>query len=126
MKKLFPGILFLLMISTLSFAQGPRGGERPSPEDMAKRTTEWMIKELDLTPEQVNPIDSINLLFAKAQELIFQSIGEERDREEIRETLNALEQERIKSYSEFLSADQLELYKKKTEERMKERRNRRR
>lgn len=129
MKKSILFALFLLA-TALSFAQPPQDQERQrgtqrqqrmTPEDIAKRNTEWMTKELNLTSEQIVPVDSINLLFAKAQQVIFQSAGE--DRQKFRENLQALEKEKETSLSEVLTAEQLELYKKKREEM---RRNRRR
>jgi hypothetical protein len=104
----------LLMVFTLANAQNSRGGQRMSVEERAKMTTEWMIKELNLTSEQIVPIDSINLLFAKAQQIIFQS--SDGDREKIRETMQALEKEKETAFSEFLTTEQLDLYKKKRDE----------
>jgi hypothetical protein len=128
MKKVILFTAFLLT-TTLLFAQSPQGPqeqrgrqrqERISPEAIAKRNTEWMTKELNLTAEQVAPVDSINLVFAKAQQVIFQSAGE--DRQKFRENLQALEKEKETSLSGVLTAEQLELYKKKREEMTRNRR----
>ncbi|MDR1437376.1 MAG: DUF4890 domain-containing protein [Candidatus Symbiothrix sp.] len=114
MKRILCVTVWLLMVFTSVNAQNPRGGQRLSVEERAKMTTEWMIKELNLTSEQIAPVDSINLLFAKAQQIIFQS--SDGDREKIRETMQALEKEKETAFSGFLTDEQLELYKKKRDE----------
>lgn len=90
---------------------------------MAKRTTEWMTAELNLTAEQTAPVDSINLLFAKAQQILFQSA--EGDREKLRESMPALNQEKEKALSAVLTEEQLELYRKKVTEMARNRRRQR-
>jgi Spy/CpxP family protein refolding chaperone len=123
MKKFILFTVFLLS-STLIFAQAPRGGgQRSSPEEIAKRNTEWMTKDLKLTPEQVAPVDSINLLYAKAQQALFQSNVS--DREKLREAFTALNGEKEKAFEKVLTKDQFEQYKKKVAE-MTERTDRRR
>jgi anion-transporting ArsA/GET3 family ATPase len=123
MKKLAFITVLLLLISTFANAQNPRsGGQRLSVEERAKMTTDWMVKELNLTPEQIAPIDSINLLFAKAQQVIFQS--SDGDREKIRETMEALEKEKETTFSVILTPEQLDLYKKKRDEMTTNRRRR--
>lgn len=57
----------MLMISLSTMAQ-KRGGERPSPEDRAKRTTERMAETLSLTEEQKKQVLDINLEYAKKNE----------------------------------------------------------
>lgn len=121
MKKILLTTVLLLSVSLITLAQNRR--ERPSPEDMAKRNTEWMTKELSLTEDQIVLVDSVNLVFAKAQQRIFEEIGE--NFEGVRETMQALEEEKVKAFSEVLSEDQLELYKKKRDEMRQNRRGRR-
>ena len=116
MKKIGTLIFITLLNIGLVIAQPPQGrGNRVSVEEWAKRTTEWMEKELDLTPDQVTPIDSINLLFAKAQQAYFQTV-DRGDRDKIREAMTTLEQEKITSLSKILTSEQLELYKVKIQE----------
>lgn len=57
----------MVMISLSTMAQR-RGGERPSPEERAKRTTERMAEELSLTDAQKKQILDINLEYAKKNE----------------------------------------------------------
>ncbi|MDR3262313.1 MAG: DUF4890 domain-containing protein, partial [Tannerella sp.] len=118
-------IVFSLACTPL-FAQAPqgsRGGGRSfSPEEMAQRTTEWMTKELNLTSDQTTPVDSINLLYARAQQILFQSSEGERDK--IREAMDALNQEKEKALAKVLTEAQLELYKKRVSEMANRRRQR--
>jgi hypothetical protein len=118
MKKCVFFTVFMLA-SALIFAQAPRGGSRGdeprfSPEEMAKRTTERMVRELKLTPEQITPVDSINLLYTKAQQVLFQAANG--DREILREKFAALNQEKEKAFEKVLTKDQFERYKKKAAE----------
>ena len=122
MKRVTFLAVFLLTVFTCVLAQSQRGGQRMTVEERAKRTTEWMKEELNLTTEQIAPVDSINLLFAKAQQIIFQS--SDGDREKIRETMEALESEKELSLSEVLTEEQIELYKKKVKEMANNRRQR--
>lgn len=122
MKKILLTALLLLSISLITVAQNRR--ERPSAEEMAKRNTEWMTRDLNLSEEQIAPVDSINLLFAKAQQKIFESIGE--NFEGVRETMQALEEEKTKALSQVLFPEQLKLYEKKRDEMRQNRRNRER
>ena len=55
------------MISLSTMAQR-KGGERPSAEDRAKKSTERMAESLSLTDAQQEQILAINLAFAKKNE----------------------------------------------------------
>jgi len=81
-----------------------------------------MKTELNLTPEQIAPIDSINLVFAKAQaKLIEKANGDFASVREDMQKLNAL---RLEAYGKVLTDEQMEAYKKLMEERMRNRGNR--
>jgi Spy/CpxP family protein refolding chaperone len=121
MKKMIL-LTVCVLLCTPIFAQSPQGGQRLSPEEMAARNTEWMTKELNLTAEQKTSVDSINLLYAKAQQILFQSFEGERDK--IREAMTALNEEKEKALTEILTAEQLKAYKDKASQRMNERRRR--
>lgn len=116
MKKIVLTAVLLLSMSALIFAQQPRGGNRSTPEEMAKRTTEWMTAELKLTPEQVVKVDSINLVFAKKQAEQFQN-GPGGDREARMAAAQKLNSEKEVALKPVLSKEQMEAYKKALEER---------
>lgn len=118
-------ILFFALVSLMmtSFAQQP-GRQRMTVEERVKMTTEWMTKELNLTEEQIAPVDSINELFIKAQQIIFENAGEDADREKIMETMQALNKEKENALAGVLTEEQLETYKKKIEEQRTQQRQR--
>jgi hypothetical protein len=123
MKKFLFIPVFLFAFSLCVSAQGLYGNQREmSPEDIAGRTTEWMDNELNLSEEQIVLVDSINLIFAKAQQVIV--LAAEGDREKIRDTMTALQEEKVKSLAKVLTEDQLNLYKKKIAEMIEKRRRR--
>lgn len=116
MKKLLLLVLFSVIFSGVHAQRN-----RITVEERAKRNTEWMKNELNLSEEQIPPVDSINLLFTKAQHVLMQN--EEGNREKIREALTALDAQKTESLKTVLTSDQLETYKKKSEE-MRNNRNR--
>ncbi|GHT50235.1 hypothetical protein FACS189440_17290 [Bacteroidia bacterium] len=124
MKKfLFTAVLLLSMV-TLTFAQGPGGGNRLTPEESAKRQTEWMKTELKLTADQVVKVDSINLVFAKRQAELFQKAQNGGDRTQMREDFQKLAEEQAKALELVLTKEQMEAYKKRLETQRANRGNR--
>ena len=122
MKKIFLAIVCVCVVSLTVSAQPGRGGNQRTPEENAKRMTERMTTELKLTPEQVAPVDSINLVFAQAQaKLVEKANGNFASVREDMQKLNAL---RLEAYGKVLTQDQLDAYKKTIEERMRNRGNR--
>ena len=117
MKKIYL-LAFVLFATSLAFAQGGQGqgGRRQfSAEEIAKRTTNWMKSELNLSENQVAPVDSVNLLYAKAQMALMQSANG--DREKIREAMTDLAAKKTEALSAILTTEQMELYKKRMSER---------
>ena len=126
MKKII-FLAFLLFTTSFAFAQRPEsdrgtGGRSPmSAEQIAQRNTDWMKKDLNLTEAQIAPVDSINLVYAKAQVVLFQSASG--DREKIREAMNALSTHKEEALSSVLTKDQMDVYKQRIQQ-MNERGNR--
>lgn len=112
--------LFLsICLFIISFTVSAQQFTQRTPEENAKRMTDRMTTELNLTPEQVTPIDSINLVFAQAQaKLIEKANGDFASVREDMQKLNAL---RLDAYSKVLTDEQLEAYKKMMENRMRNR-----
>jgi hypothetical protein len=107
MKKFLLATVCLFIVTLAVSAQRPNQG---TPEENAKRNTERMKTELNLTPEQVAPVDSINLVFAKAQaKLIEKANGDFASVREDMQKLNAL---RSEAYEKVLTKEQLASYKK--------------
>jgi len=117
MKRILLTIACLLVVSATMFAQ--RGNNQRTPEENAKRTTERMKTELNLTAEQVAPVDSINLVFAKAQAKLMEKANG--DFASVRDDMQKLNALRVKAYEKVLTDEQIEAYKKMMAERMRNR-----
>jgi len=126
MKKIY-FLALLLLATSFTFAQRPEGGIRKegqrqfSAEQMAQRNTERMKRTLNLTDAQVASVDSINLVYAKAQAALFQS-GKE-NREQNREAMKALGTQKREAISAVLTTEQMDSYKQQMNK-MSERGNR--
>jgi LAS superfamily LD-carboxypeptidase LdcB len=120
MKRFIFVSVCLLIVSIAAFAQ-QRNNQR-SPEENAKQMTERMTTELKLTPDQVAPVDSINLVFAKAQAKVFEKANG--DFASVRDDMRKLNALRVEAYSKVLTDEQLEAYKAMVAERMRNRANR--
>jgi len=116
MKRLFFAISCLFIVALAVSAQP--GGNR-TPEESAKRMTDMMTTSLNLTPQQVAPVDSINLVFAKAQAALREKANG--DFSSIREDMQKLNALRLDAYSKVLTDEQLQAYKKMMEERQRNR-----
>ena len=116
MKRILLAIACLLVVSATIFAQP---GNRRTPEENAKRMTERMTTELNLTPEQVAPVDSINLVFAKAQAKLMENANG--DFASIRDDMRKLSALRVEAYEKVLTDEQIEAYKKMMADRMRNR-----
>lgn len=68
MKKLIIASGLLVMISTSTFAQQGKGGEKPNPEERAKQMTETLATELELNEAQKKQVLAINMVYAKKRE----------------------------------------------------------
>lgn len=68
MKNLIIASGLMVMISLSTFAQQGKSGEKPSPEERAKKMTERIATELELTEAQKNQVLAINLDYAKQRE----------------------------------------------------------
>jgi Spy/CpxP family protein refolding chaperone len=121
-------VAVLLCASTVMFAQNQgRGGDRQfDPEEFAKRQTEWMKQELNLTESQTKKVDSINVVFAKKQQEMFQNRrnndenASEADRQAAREKrmkeMQDMNDKKEAALAKVLTKEQLETYRKKSEE----------
>ena len=124
MKK---AIFLLVVIAFISAqAQAQPRGERPSPEERAKRETETLKKELKLNDDQAKKVNDILLDSAKQMREVFGSSNGDR------ETRRAKMQEIIKKQDEklnlvFTKEQQAKYadYQKKREEERQQRREQR-
>lgn len=123
MKKLVLLLMVALFATSGVFAQ-QRQRERPNSEDMAKRQTETLTKELSLTDAQKEKVYSIVLKFAKSQPQRQQ--GDNTDREKRREEFQKIQKQRNDSIKTILTDDQKKKFDKHLEDmQSKMRQNRR-
>ena len=111
----------LMFVCTFSYAQN-NGRQRMTVEERAKRTTEWMQKELKLSDDQVKKVEPINLSFAKATQELREKTSRD-DRKGMREAMEKLGKERDEALAKVLTEEQMKLYKEKMKERESQRRN---
>lgn len=97
------------MIGLSVNAQQRRGGERPSPEERAKKSTERMAEHLELSEAQKTQILDLNLEFAKAQE---DQMEERREQGEARKEAMQAQEEKIKAILTPEQAEKWEVAKK--------------
>jgi LAS superfamily LD-carboxypeptidase LdcB len=111
MKKFLFVSVCLLAFSVVAFSQQR---EQRTPEENAKRMTERMTTELKLTQQQIAPVDSINLVFAKAQAKLFEKANG--DRASVRDDMQKLNALRLEAYEKVLTKEQMDAYKKMMED----------
>jgi Spy/CpxP family protein refolding chaperone len=111
MRKLMLAAIAVVFVCSTALGQQR---QRPSSDDIAKKQTEQMTKNLSLTDDQKAKVDAINLKYAKKQEEAFKSSKEDREakREEMKKTRDAKDSE-LKA---VLTADQYTKYQQIREE----------
>lgn len=120
-STLFAG-LFALLVTT-AFAQPPQGQrQRRTLEERAQLTTDWMKKELDLSANVTKKVHEINLKYAKMRQKKMMEIRESGDRSQMRTAMQEMNEAKNKELKPVLGDKKYELYLKKLEERMQNRR----
>jgi len=114
MKKLLFVIICLSIVSGTAFAQ--QRGNRLTPEESAKQTTDQLKTTLNLTDKQIAPVTEINLVYAKAVAKLRENASGG-DFASMREPMQKLEDERVKSFEKVLTKEQVDGYKKWAAER---------
>lgn len=120
-KNFFSGLVLCCFL----FNAGLQAQQRMDPEAMVKKENELIFAEIEgLTDKQKEKVTKINEDFADAvRDLIDNRTG---DRQEMREKMKALRQEKEKSMQEVLTGVQFEKYKTLMADMRKERRDNRR
>jgi protein CpxP len=112
MKKLMMMIAACSIVA-FSFAQVSKPA-KGKPEMKAKKHTEWMKKELNLSPEQETKIYDINLsTITKAKAIKNDASLDSASR---KAKLKEIHKARLVEYKKVLNADQLALLKQKAKE----------
>jgi hypothetical protein len=87
----------------------PPQGQRRTPEERAKRETEWMKTDLVLTEKQIPLVDTINLKYAKKQDELRKQM-EGQDRESFRPKMEEMQKQKNEELKTVLTEDQLKKY----------------
>ncbi|WP_075591055.1 DUF4890 domain-containing protein [Labilibacter marinus] len=118
MKNLIFTLAAFLVLSISVNAQGPqRGG---TPEEMAKKQTEKMKKDLSLSEDQVTKVSAINLKYAKKIDEVRNNASG--DRAAMRESMQPIRKARNAEMKKVLSEDQYKTMVEKDKEMMEKRR----
>ncbi len=113
-------VITVILLGIVFICSGQRRNDR-SPEEIADRQTEKMIKELSLNEKQIEAVTEVNLKFVKEFQKNRQN--SKGDREKMRTLIIELNAEKTEELKNILSADQFEKYKALQKERAKEMRN---
>jgi hypothetical protein len=129
MKRIY-FLAIVLLAASFAFAQNPEGGKgregqggrrQFTAEQVAQRQSNWMKKSLNLTEAQAVSVDSINLVYAKAQAALRQSSSG--DRQAMRTAMQDLAAQKEVALTPVLTQEQMNLYKQQMSK-MSERGNR--
>jgi periplasmic protein CpxP/Spy len=87
----------------------PPQGQKRTPEERAKRETEWMKTDLTLMEKQIPLVDTINLKYAKKQDEMRKQM-EGQDREAFRPKMEEMQKQKNEELKSVLTEDQLKKY----------------
>jgi len=73
MKQVMKPVLIAAFSAILLTTTRAQTSSMPAPEDRANKLTEWMKTNLELTSDQVPPVQSINLKYANKLQEVQQS-----------------------------------------------------
>ncbi len=96
--------LLSLLIASSLFAQAPNKKPERTPEEKAKKQTEWMTKKLQLTEKQVAEVEKINKKFASEADKQRKEQMEKREKQRTQheaELKKVLTPEQIAKYDEM-------------------------
>ncbi len=118
MKKTGIAVLMLIFLS-MNFVMAQRG-TKMSPEQMAKKQTEHMQAELNLTAEQVPQVEAINLKYI---ELMRDAKKSGLERQDMMFKMKELSDDKKKEMKAVLTKEQFKKYKKYVNRQMQMRQN---
>jgi len=111
LQSLFLLTVITVITSTSLFAQK---GNKRSAKDIAKKQTEWMIKDLSLDTTQAEKVATINLNFTNSMfSAREKNMG---NREAMQTEMKTLRKKKDTELKKVLSEEQFKLYKKKLAE----------
>ena len=80
----------------------------PTAIEMSRRETEWMKKDLSLTPAQLPVVDSLNYAYAQKRLDIRKNFADDRDKR--RSEMRSLQDQKKIALEKILTRDQMKQY----------------
>lgn len=120
MKQRFYFLVTALLFATIVMAQPPQGGPQGgpmNPEEMVKRQTEEMVKDLGLDAKQTEKVSAINKKYADKMGEIFKS-SQGADRDAMREKMMTMKTQKDAELKTVLTAEQYTKYQEIEKKRM--------
>ncbi|MFY0626032.1 MAG: hypothetical protein JXR07_07050 [Reichenbachiella sp.] len=115
---------FLITISP-AFSQGPGGGPRMSPSEMAEREKQYLFKEItDLSEDQKFLLNDVYKEFATTIDELRSEMRKNRDFQGMRSKMTALQNEKDGIIADILNEKQMEIYQGLVDKKRKERKER--
>jgi len=119
MKQRFSFLIIAMLFATVVMAQPPQGGGprgQFNPEEMVKRQTDEMVKELALDAKQTEKVSAVNKKYADKMGELFQS--SQGNREGMREKMQELRIQKDDELKTVLTAEQFTKYQDLEKQRM--------
>jgi periplasmic protein CpxP/Spy len=119
MKQRIYFLAVMLLFATMVTAQPPQGGpggQQMDPEEMAKRQTDEMVKDLGLDAKQTEKVSAINKKYADKMGEMFKN--PQGDRDGMREKMQAMRTEKDAELKTVFTADQFVKYQENEKKRM--------
>lgn len=109
-KMIFSGLVCLMLLSASALMAQPPGA-RMSPEEMALREKQNLYKKItDLTEEQKMLLDGIYDEMGQSMKERFEEARQTRDREKMRSSMMALQEEKDGLVGDVLNDEQMVIY----------------
>jgi translation elongation factor EF-G len=123
MKKIGIIVFVFVLGLTTAIAQPGQGQRDFNPEEMAKRQTERLDEELDLSADQEKKVYEINLESGKKM-MEIRNASQNGGSDSVREKMGEIREQQNEKMKEVLTESQWKLYEKYLEERRERRGNR--
>ncbi|WP_297092323.1 hypothetical protein [uncultured Draconibacterium sp.] len=121
MKKLVVLLAVVLLGTTFAMAQNREGQRNMNPEEMAKKRTEELKKELKLDRVQTDKMEKFLTASNKEMMELRKELQNEEDRFKIRDKMNEFRKTQDEGIKKILKPEQVEKYEKLMQERQERR-----
>ncbi|HNW51334.1 MAG TPA: DUF4890 domain-containing protein [Prolixibacteraceae bacterium] len=120
MKRIY-FLAVVLFLSAMTFAQPPQGGpggRQFNPEEMVKRQTDEMVKDLGLDAKQTEKVSAINKKYADKMGEMFKNAQGGGDHDAMRKKMETMRTEKDAELKAVLTAAQYTKYQELEKQRM--------